>query len=171
MRLLKYLLEDICITNEKRNDIMKKLLCILCVSSLILLLCFCKASTIKTNEYEPAKTTVSKDSVKEFMSLLKELAPSGEFVGYEYDESKCYNVTPTQVAKDTDMKIFKFSDSCASFIMVDNEVYYLYDSFGRYGFVNAIPCDFDNDGNKDLLIASSGGGLRMHFSIISVFNS
>lgn len=42
--------------------------------------------------------------------------------------------------------------------------------FGGYGFVNAVPCDFDNDGNKDLLVASSWGS-GMHRSIISVFNS
>lgn len=68
------------------------------------------------------------------------------------------------------MKIFKFSDSCASFVMMDNEIYYLCDYFGGYGFVNAVPCDFDNDGNKDLLVASSSGS-GVHRSSISIFNS
>ena len=54
--------------------------------------------------------------------------------------------------------------------MIDNEVYTLCEWFGGYGFVNAVPCDFDNDGNKDLLVASSWGS-GLHRSIISVFNS
>lgn len=137
---------------------------------MLFLLCSCKADTTKPNEYEPVKTTVSKESVKEFIALLKEFEPSGVINGYKIDENNCYNVTPTQVAKDTDMKIFKFSDSCASFVMLDNEVYYLCESFGGYGFVNAIPCDFDNDGNKDLFVASSYGS-GVHRSTISVFNS
>ena len=54
--------------------------------------------------------------------------------------------------------------------MVDNEVYPLCESFGGFGFVNAIPCDFDNDGNKDLFVASSWGS-GLHRSVISVLMS
>ena len=55
-------------------------------------------------------------------------------------------------------------------MLLDDQIYNLCESFGGYGFVNAVPCDFDNDGNKDLLVASSWGS-GMHRSIISVFNS
>lgn len=117
------------------------------------------------------KTYISKDSVNEFMELLDgETDLGGLSGGYVLDKTHCYNVTPPQVAAETNMKIFKFSDSCASFVVVDNYIYELCVSFGGYGFVNAVPCDFDNDGNKDLLVASSWGS-GVHRSIISIFNS
>lgn len=138
---------------------------------MLFLLCSCKDdSSHKANEYETMKNSIKKDSVKEFMSLMEKFEPSGLISGYEINEKNCYNVTPSEVAAETDMKIFKFSDSCASFVMLDNEIYPLCEWFGGYGFVNAVPCDFDNDGNKDLLVASSWGS-GMHRSIISVFNS
>ena len=115
-------------------------------------------------------TNASKNSVDEFLTLLGDIEPDGIISGYRFDAEHCYNVTPEQVAAETDMKIFKFSDSCASYVMLDKEVYLLCDYFGGYGFVNAVPCDFDGDGNKDLLVASSWGS-GLHRSIISVFNS
>ena len=150
---------------------MKKILCIFCVLTMLFCFCSCKDDNAhQANEYESMKTSITKDSVKEFMSLMEKIEPSGLISGYEINEKNCYNVTPQQVASETDMKIFKFSDSCASFVMLDNEIYPLCEYFGGYGFVNAIPCDFDNDGNKDLFVASSWGS-GMHRSIISVFNS
>ncbi len=150
---------------------MKRILCIFCILMMLLGLCSCKDdSSHKSNEYETMKTSATKDSVEEFVSLLENIEPSGLISGYKFDEETCYNVTPPEVAAETNMKIFKFSDSCASFVMIDNEVYPLCEFFGGYGFVNAIPCDFDNDGNKDLFVASSWGS-GLHRSVISVFNS
>ena len=150
---------------------MKRLFCIFCVIMMLLLLCSCKNDGYqKANEYEPHKTSATKDSVEEFLSVLGHVEPGGLLSGCKFDEETCYNVTPPEVAAETNMKIFKFSDSCASFVMIDNEFYPLCDFFGGLGFVNAIPCDFDNDGNKDLFVASSWGS-GLHRSVISVFNS
>ena len=150
---------------------MKRIFCIFCVITMLFLLCSCKDDSYqKANEYESMKTSATKESVKEFISLLGNIEPNGLISGNQFDEETCYNVTPPGVATETNMKIFKFSDSCASFVMVDNEVYPLCESFGGFGFVNAIPCDFDNDGNKDLFVASSWGS-GLHRSVISVFNS
>jgi len=149
----------------------KRILCIICVIMMLLSLCSCNGDSYqKANEYEPHKTSASKDSVEEFLSVLGHVEPGGLLSGCKFDEETCYNVTPPEVAAQTNMKIFKFSDSCASFVMINNEVYPLCESFGGYGFVNAIPCDFDNDGNKDLFVASSWGS-GLHRSVISVFNS
>lgn len=150
---------------------MKRLFCIFCVIMMLLLLCSCKNDGYqKANEYEPHKTSATKDSVEEFLSVLGHVEPGGLLSGCKFDEETCYNVTPPEVAAETNMKIFKFSDSCASFVMINNEFYPLCDFFGGLGFVNAIPCDFDNDGNKDLFVASSWGS-GLHRSEISVFNS
>ena len=151
---------------------MKKLFCMLCVIVTVLCLCSCKDNSSQMpNEYEPWKTNSSKDHVSEFMELLGgQIELDSLLSGFVLEEEHCYNVTPTQVAEETDMKIFKFSDSCASFVTVDDAIYPLCDFLGGYGFVNALPCDFDKDGNKDLFVASSwGSGMRR--SIISVFNS
>lgn len=152
---------------------MKKLLCSLFAVLLILSLTACKGGEQPEpeEEYIPHQTEASKEYVKEFMELLGgEIELEGLSSGYTLDEEHCYNVTPTPVAEETDMKIFKFSDSCVSLVLLDNKIYELCKSFGGHGFVNALPCDFDGDGNKDLLVASSWGS-GMHRSIISVFNS
>lgn len=173
---------------------MKKAVCLLCAITMLFLLCSCKerspqspsestdsstqssaestdTGTFESTEYISENTNISKDYVPEFMELLGgETELGGLLSGFVLDEEHCYNVTPPQVAAETDMKIFKFSDSCISLVLLDNNIYTLCMSFGGYGFVNAVPCDFDQDGNKDLLVASSWGS-GLHRSIISVFNS
>lgn len=157
--------------NQNKGGVfMKKLFCILCALTMIFMLCSCKNATPQSNEYEKIKVEFNKESVDEFISLLKDLYPDEHINGYSIDENYCYNVTPKQVAEETNFKIFKFSNSAASFVMLDNEIYSVCEWLGGSGFVNAIPCDFDNDGNKDLLVASSWGS-GLHHSIISIFNS
>lgn len=112
----------------------------------------------------------SKDGVAEFMSLLNNAESGGAFAGKGLDAEYCYNVTPPAVAAETDIKIFKFSDSCLSLALIDNQVYEICTSFGGAGFVAAVPWDYDEDGNPDLLIASSWGS-GIHRSEISVFNT
>ena len=143
---------------------MKRLIGILCAVAIIFLLCSCEYLFVPENEYRPSEVEVSKDSVSEFISLF-----NAEYNG-NYSEDNCYNVTPTLVSNETDMQIFKFSTDCSSYVMVDGEIYPICESFGGYGFVNALPCDFDGDGNKDLYVASSSGS-GIHRSVISVFNS
>ena len=115
-------------------------------------------------------TFCSKDSVDEFMAIVGE-AEIGELsAGMKLEKERCYNVTPPSVAAQTDIRIFKFGDSCVSLALIDGEVYSLCESFGGFGFVNAVPWDFDGDGNLDLLISSSWGS-GLHRSLISVFNT
>ena len=115
-------------------------------------------------------TPCSKDSVDEFMKIIGKVDLGSLYTGMKFDEENCYNVTPLSVATQTDIKIFKFSDSCVSLALIDGKVYSICDSFGGFGFVNAVPWDYDEDGNLDLLVASSWGS-GLHRSIISVFNT
>ncbi len=115
-------------------------------------------------------TSCSKDSADEFMSIIGEVELGGLSTGMNLDEEHCYNVTPLSVASQTDIKIFKFSDSCVSLALIDGAVYSICESFGGFGFVNAVPWDYDGDGNLDLLVASSWGS-GLHRSIISAFNT
>lgn len=132
-----------------------------------------KADPVKENTYT---TNISKDHVPEFLELFAAATAPGGLLngyadsGYAYDEAHCYNVTPAIFSYMTDMKIFKFSNSCASFLMLDREIYPLCQAFGGFGFVDAILWDFDEDGNPDLLVSSSWGS-GTHCSVLSVFNT
>ena len=111
----------------------------------------------------------SKDGVEAFMAAFAPAYPNGIIHGYHEEEARCYNVTPDRVARETDIRIFKFSDSAASYAFVDGAVYDLCESTGGYGFLNAVPWDYDRDGLMDLLTASScGSGIsRAEISVFS----
>ncbi|MBO4971450.1 MAG: hypothetical protein J6D45_01410 [Clostridia bacterium] len=154
---------------------MKRFCLIMITLMMILALCSCNSESNNKDNFDSTEKTYmttpcSKEDVDAFCDIIGELQGEGLLSGLVLDKGKCFNVTPQEVALETNYKIFKFSDSCASFVMIDNEVYTLCEWFGGYGFVNAVPCDFDNDGNKDLLVASSWGS-GLHRSIISIFNS
>lgn len=154
---------------------MRRFFCLLAMALVLLSLTACNTGHNEPDaENElPAdhmSTSCSKDGVGEFMSMIGEVELGGLSAGMKLDEEHCYNVTPLSVASETDIKIFKFSDSCMSLALIDNEVYEICTSFGGYGFVNAVPWDYDEDGNLDLLIASSWGS-GLHRSEISVFNT
>lgn len=153
---------------------MKRLFCLLLAGIVLTFLTACQTNTENLDKSENIvdymTTSCTKDSVDEFMSILGEAELSGLSAGMTLDKEHCYNVTPLSVAEQTDIKIFKFSDSCLSLAFIDGEVYSICESFGGYGFVNAAPWDYDEDGNLDLLVASSWGS-GLHRSIISVFNT
>ena len=153
---------------------MKLLFCLLLTGLVLISLAACQTNTDNSdknrNNVDNMTTSCTKDSVDEFMSIIGEVELDGLSTGMKLDEEHCYNVTPLSVATQTDIKIFKFSDSCVSLALIDGEVYSICESFGGYGFVNAVPWDYDEDGNLDLLVASSWGS-GLHRSIISVFNT
>ena len=110
-----------------------------------------------------------REGVEEFMTAFARICPKGTLDGYRADEEHCFNVTPENVAQETDIRIFKFSNSCRSFVLVEGEAYDLGVSIGGPGFLNAVPWDYDGDGQMDILAASSwGSGLGR--SDITVFN-
>ena len=152
---------------------MKRLLYLLLTGIVLISLTACQENSDYADEIEYnadfAPISCTKDSVDEFMSVFGVVEPGGLSYGVSFDGEHCYNVTPPSVAARTDIKIFKF-DSCLSLALIDGEVYSICESFGGYGFVNAVPWDYDEDGNLDLLVASSWGS-GLHRSIISVFNT
>lgn len=155
---------------------MKHVLILLTALSLLLSLCSCNSVSpdndgSSNGDVDYMTSACSKDSVDEFMAILGgELQGEGLLSGFTVTKENVYNVTPPQISSQTDYQIFKTSDSCESFVLIDGEIYSLCTSFGGYGFVNAVPCDFDGDGNTDLLVASSWGS-GQHRSEISVFNT
>ena len=152
---------------------MKRFFCLFLTAAFFISLTAC-TSNINLDKGEiPSEymsTPCSKDSVDDFMRIIGEVELDGLSTGMKLDKEHCYNVTPACVAAQTDYKIFKFSDSCMSFVLIDGAVYPICESFGGYGFFNAVPWDYDGDANLDLLVASSWGS-GLHRSIISVFNT
>lgn len=129
-----------------------------------------QTSEISSNQQNYMTGHCSKDNVSEFMSVLGKQELGGLSSGFVLDEEHCYNVTPDRIAEETSAQIFKFSDSCATFIYLHGQAYPFGEWFGGYGFVNAVPCDFDHDGNADILYTySCGSGL--HRSLVAVFNT
>lgn len=153
---------------------MKRLFYLLLTGIVLISLTGCQTNTDNSdkneNNVDYMTTPCAKDYVDEFMSIIGEVELGGLSTGMTLDKKHCYNVTPLSVAEQTDIKIFKFSDSCVSLALIDGEIYSICESFGGYGFVNAVPWDYDEDGNLDLLVASSWGS-GLHRSIISVFNT
>lgn len=132
---------------------------------LFFVLAFCFTACSKENEN--FTTELSKNGVEEFLELLGKHPNYREYIE-EYLSEECYNITPEEVLEETDFTVFKFASSCETFALADGNIYSLCNSFGGYGAVNMLPCDFDMDGNKDLLVASSWGS-GVHQGEISVF--
>lgn len=166
-----YALSQCSPSNDGKVGKMKRFACIAFILTILFCATACTAESGQAqhpNNY--ISTICSKDAVDEFMSICGAAQYGGLLSGFHPDKTHCYNVTPASVSAETDIKIFKFSDSCASFALIDGEVFEICTSFGGFGFVNAVPWDYDEDRTADLLIASSWGS-GMHRSEISVFNA
>ncbi|MBQ8967618.1 hypothetical protein [Ruminococcus sp.] len=110
----------------------------------------------------------TKDDVSDFMADLDKVKDDLD-VKEEFDEKNCYNLTSDLMYEETGIRIFKFSDSCASFAYANGGIHPICNYVGGSGFINAVPWDYDEDGNEDLLVASScGSGVSR--SEISLYN-
>ena len=148
---------------------MKRSFCLLIGLALLFSLFSCRGGDQTGGGQNENHLPYGKDGVDEFISITEDMKGEGLISGFSITEDNIYNVTPDQVARETNYRIFKASDSCASFILIDSQIYLLCEYFGGFGFVNAVPCDFDEDGCTDLLVASSFGS-GAHRSVISHFN-
>ena len=136
--------------------------CISLLLALVLLtgLCACGDFT---------KTTADKEGCEEFLAALLETGEQVSLSGDAYDAAHCFRVTPAQVQKNSDMEIYRFSDSFASFAFVDGRVLPLGSYLGGYGFVDGIAADVNEDGVTDLVFTSSWG-LGIHRGLLSMLD-
>lgn len=93
------------------------------------------------------QTNCTKDGVADFIQTHMP----------EADATLCYNVTPDDVTDMLGISIFKFADSCATFLCDQEHCLELGAWFGGYGFIDGVPCDLDGDGNWELLYTYSFG--------------
>ena len=165
-------------TTRKGVYIMKRLFIVFLCPFLLLSLFGCKKDD--TDDQKAAlsfqqlsvsyDTPCSKEGVTEFMELFGGPRDAGGLMtGVMMDEESCYNVTSPDIAEKLGFQIYKFSSTCMSFAVIDGHGYQICGFFGGYGFVNAVPCDFDKNGSYELLIASSWGS-GLHRSEIFLFD-
>ena len=118
--------------------------------------------------YKPLHVlTGSQDHVVEFLQLASD-------TGFDklprmYPDDTCYNVTPDYIYVQTGCRIFKYSESCESFLLADGKIYSIGIGFGGLGLTDIQLCDFDRNGQADLLYTFSAGS-GMHISRINHFN-
>lgn len=111
--------------------------------------------------------TGNQDYVAEFLNLAED-------IGFDklprmYPDDICYNVTPEYIENQTGCMIFKYNESCESFLLADGKIYPLGTGFGGFGLTDIQLCDFDRNGKEDLLYTYSWGS-GMHRSEIGLFN-
>ena len=118
--------------------------------------------------YHSYEKYYTKQNVPAFVSLLHATHPDAKKYPKAAAEDFCYNITPPEVAAQTNMQLFQFMNGLGGYVLLDNSIYKLNGTV-----TSAIVCDFDNDGNKDLLftplyrdVISGNIGSR-----VSVFNS
>lgn len=88
------------------------------------------------------------------------------------DKIKYYTTaetTPAEVKNEIGCQIFKVNNSCETFVIYKAKLFKIGFGFGGLGVVNIATCDFDGDGQKDLLYTFSWGS-GLHRSQIGLFN-
>ncbi len=113
-------------------------------------------SIFKIEKYAARQSVAgTQEGVKDFLALLQDGKPQ------MYENDTCYNITPGDVAKATDYGIFKFDQSCASYLLFENEIYPLGIWLGGLGVVSTAAADLNKDGLCELYFTYSfGSGLH-----------
>jgi hypothetical protein len=88
------------------------------------------------------------------------------------DKLKYYticDITPKEVKEEIGCQIFKVNYSCETYVVYKSKVFGIGLGFGGFGVVSLTTCDFDGNGQKDLIYTFSWGS-GLHRSQIGVFN-
>ncbi len=138
----------------------------LCIAlSVIILLSGCANSKSDLYEQQAGLSNSiigTDDGVDEFVSLQKGFMS-------EYDTDVCYNITPKYVLENSDFLIYKYENSCATFLLYDNEIFPLGGWFGGFGVTDIKLADVDNDRKMELYFTFSWGS-GIHRSHAAYFN-
>ena len=99
----------------------------------------------------------SSEGVEDFLKLL-------DGYSWEYDDERCYNVTPKDIADNYNFNIFKFDKYCSSFLLYKNEVYPLGEWFGSHGVNSFAAADLNGDGKFELYFTGlcGSGNISAH---------
>ena len=146
-----------------------------------------KAPSLKFSEQKnyniPVEQRKESYSVEEFKHLYSEylklnnvaLATSPENDKTEMSKEDklkyytIYDITPKDVKEEIQCQIFKVNYSCETYVVYKSKVFSIGFGFGGFGVVSLATCDFDGNGQKDLIYTFSWGS-GLHRSQIGVFN-
>lgn len=109
----------------------------------------------------PPAVSVSgtREGVEDFLALQADFR-SG------YDTDTCYNITPGSFGGSPEYSVFKYDQSCASFLLFEGVAYPLGQWFGGFGVTSMALADLNGDGRQELYFTYSfGSGLhRAHIA-------
>ncbi len=105
----------------------------------------------------------SKEGVDDFYQLFFNLNKDK----HVEEKETFYNVTTDNIKK---LNISLFKDGKGeTYLLHEDEIYFFAPGYGGYGFVNAITCDYDNNGTSDILYTYSYGS-GVHRSEVALFD-
>ncbi|HWQ57980.1 MAG TPA: hypothetical protein VN540_03095 [Clostridia bacterium] len=139
---------------------------LLCACFAMLLLPGCTKESEGLAPVAPEDTLSIRPSdkgVEEFLALLGDAAPS------MYEDDACYNITPGYIADNAEYAIFKFDQSCASFLLYDGAAYPLGEYLGGTGADSFALADMNGDREYELYFTFSWGS-GFHRSQIGCFD-
>ncbi|MEI6131388.1 MAG: hypothetical protein WCQ41_01005 [Bacillota bacterium] len=82
---------------------------------------------------------------------------------------KVTDITPLNVKEEIGCKIFKVNSNCESYLFYKSKFYRIGNGYGGFGIVSMTTCDFDQNGEKDLIYTFSFGS-GIHRTEVGVFN-
>ena len=100
--------------------------------------------------------------VQKFLDLLGERPKT-------YDDDKCYNIIPVDISEKYGFNVFKYNMSCSSYLLYEDTIYTLGESFGGYGVTTFAVADLNKDGMKELYFTYSWGS-GIHRSQVGYFD-
>lgn len=118
------------------------------------------AKTVLFNS--PYVMTASEDRVEEFMEL------KADYETY-YEDVKCVNITPDFVADNSSFTVFKYEQSCNSFLLFEDKIYSIGAGFGGLGLTSMALADMNKDGQYELYYTFSWGS-GLHRSQVGYFD-
>ncbi|MCM0650249.1 hypothetical protein NBE98_17935 [Clostridium swellfunianum] len=142
---------------------MKKVSCLLILAALLVFISGC---TINASKESLVK---SKYSIDQFKSLFSDFAKEHDIKEIDINIEAFHDITPENVFKETKAQIFKNGKNSQSYLLYEGKLYNLGRSFGGYGIVDIVTCDFDKDGKKELIYTYSWGS-GIHRSCIGHFD-
>ncbi|MFA7673302.1 MAG: hypothetical protein WCY62_05565 [Clostridia bacterium] len=104
----------------------------------------------------------TKTGVEEFLLLIPDHVST-------YKNDACYNITPECISDTTEYVVFKFDQSCESFLLYKGKVYEMGLSFGGYGVIDMVTSDLNKDLQEELYFTYSWGS-GIHRSLAGCFD-
>lgn len=136
-----------------------------CLFAVLLLLSACSdggEDVPENDEIVTFQLSPTQENVAEFLEELEDPPRM-------YDNDRCFNVTPREIAAEYGFEIYKFDQSCAGYLQYDGRIWPLGEWFGGNGLVSFAVADLNGDRTEELYFTYSWGS-GMHRSLAGYFD-